>query len=436
MERQVRSTWQDLPLLLRHPQQWKAHLLPRLLDRTWWLSGRLASTYRRTLLGRTRVVAVVGSLGKSTTTRAVSAALGYELPLWYQRSFKNAFNAVGLRILETRPSEAHVVVEVGISRPGTMAPRARMLGPDITVVTSIMSEHQEYLGSLEGTRAEKFEMVRVLTAEGTAVLNGDDPNVRWMAHRTPAQVVTYGFDAGNDVRAENITLDWPHGMRFRLHAYTESRDMSIRLLGKHMVYPILAAVAVALVEGFTLDQIVPALSSLAPTLARLQPVHLEDGTILLRDDAKAGFESTEAALDLISAIPAERRGVVLTKLYDLPADPGQVYHTLGQRIAKIASFAVFVGDDPGMRAYVEGAVSGGLGPERIAHLINSPFETMEAVRAQMEPRDVILVKGVSSRSLGQVSLALEGRPVRCDRLDCRWGIFCDYCPMLERGWNG
>ena len=431
----MRSTWRDLPVLLRYPQMWRQRLLPSLANRTWWLTSRLASTYRRTVVRNTRVVAVVGSLGKSTTTRAVSAALGYHLPPWYQHSFKNVYNSVGLRIFGVRPSDPHMVVEVGIREPGQMAPIAQMLQPDIVVVTSIMSEHQQYFGTLQVTRAEKSEMVRALPASGTAVLNGDDPNVLWMQDRTRARAVTFGFSKSNDIHAEEISLDWPKGMRFRLHAWGEARDVSIRLLGKHMVYPVLAAVAVARYEGLSLDQILPALKALLPTPARLQPVWLEDGTIVLRDDAKAGLESTEAALDLLSDIPAPRRGVVLGKLYDILGDPNPVYFDLGRRVAGLAAFAVFVGADPAMEACIEGARRGGLPPDKITR-VTSPFsDILPAVRRQMEPGDVILVKGVSSRRLGQISLLLEGRPVRCDRLDCTWGVQCDHCPMLERGWG-
>jgi UDP-N-acetylmuramoyl-tripeptide--D-alanyl-D-alanine ligase len=315
-----------------------------------------------------------------------------------------------------------------------MTPIAQMLRPDVTVVTTIMTEHQEFFGTLEGTRAEKSEMVRVLPAAGTAVLNGDDPHVRWMQDQTRARVVTYGLDAGNDIGAESIALDWPRGMRFRLNTYGETRDVSVRLLGRHMVYPILAGVAVALAEGMNLDDAVAALGSLPPTLGRLQLVPLEDGTVILRDDAKTGIESTEAALNLLAEIPAKRRGVVLGELYDLLGDPGPVYHSFGQRIAEFAEFAIFVGADPAVQAYIDGATSGGLAPGRIVHVRDPYSETLQAVREQMEPGDVILVKGISSRRLGQVSLALEGRSVRCTRQDCRWGIFCDYCPILERGW--
>ncbi len=316
-----------------------------------------------------------------------------------------------------------------------MAPIAQMLRPDIAVVTSVMTEHQEYFGTLQVTRAEKSEMVRVLPATGTAVLNGDDPNVRWMQGQTNAQIVTFGFDAGNDIRAEDIALDWPAGMQFKLRAFDKICDVSMRLLGRHMVYPFLAAVAVALVEGRTLNQVIPALASLPPTPGRLQPIQIEDGTVLLRDDAKAGLESTEAALDLLAEIPARRRGVVLGNLMDLRGDPGPIYYHLGRRVAEIASFAIFSGTDPAMHEYLAGASRGGLTPERIIH-VERPFPgTLEAVRQQVRHGDVVLLKGVSSRRLGQVSLSLGGRSVHCSRLDCHWGIPCDHCPMLERGWG-
>jgi UDP-N-acetylmuramoyl-tripeptide--D-alanyl-D-alanine ligase len=207
-------------------------------------------------------VAVVGSLGKSTTPRSLSAALGCDLPNPYQIGFDNAYNSVALRTFEIRPFAPYTVVEAGIREPGQMAPIARMLRPNVSVVTSIKSDHYEYLGTLQTTRHEKSEMVRALPASGTAVLNGDDPNVRWMEGQTSAKVVTFGFGSGNDVRADNISLHWPHGMQFRLHAYGETRDIRIRLVGKHMVYAVVAAVAVALAEGLTLAQVIPALASL------------------------------------------------------------------------------------------------------------------------------------------------------------------------------
>jgi UDP-N-acetylmuramoyl-tripeptide--D-alanyl-D-alanine ligase len=395
----------------------------------------LAAWYRQTALRDTRIVAVVGSEGKSTTTRAVSTALGYDLPTYYQLAFGNAYSSVARRILGTGPSAPWTVIEVGIRRPGQMAEIAQMLRPDVTVVTSIASDHSLLMPTFEMKRAEKAEMVRVLPATGTAVLNGDDPNVRWMAGETAAPAFTFGFNADNDIYADGITLDWPRGMRFKLHACGESREVRIHLLGRHMVYSVLAAIAVALEQGLTLDQALPGLESLPPTPERLQPVRLADGTVLLRDECKGDLEATDAALDLLSEIPARRKGVVLG---DMPAplgDPEQAYEHLGRRVAEIASFAVFYGDTPAVQGYLRGAKHSELPRERVVHVRGSILDAVEAVRQQLEPGDVVLFKGTASLHLARIPLALEGRNVRCDIPECTWGLLCEHCPLLERGWD-
>ncbi len=431
----MRRTRQDLPILLQHPRLWRQQLLPALMNRGWWLSSRLAATYRRTAAKGTHVVAVVGSLGKTTTTRAVSAALGYKLPLWYQRGFNNAYYSVALRILEIQPFTPRAVVEVGIIHPGQMAPIAQMLRPDITVVTAIGSDHCQYLRTLEVTRTEKSEMVRVLLPSGTAVLNGDDPNVLWMRGQTRARVITFGFNPGNDIRADSITLQWPEGMRFRLHAFGETRNVSIRLLGRHMVYPILAAVAVASVVGLPLDQVLAALASLPPTPGRLRPVRLDDGTIILQDDSKGSLEAIKAALDLLAEIPNARRGILLGDMQAPPENPDAGYEYLGQQIAEIASFAIFHGDTPAVQGYLKGVTRGGLPPERTVQARGSVLEAVSAVREQLEPGDVLLCKGRGGRRLERAVIALQGRMVRCDVLECRWGILCEHCPRLDRDWG-
>lgn len=148
-------------------------------------------------------MAVVGSFGKTTATRAVMAALGRS---YAQHTSWNARGFLPLRLLLTPPLALHRVFEVGIRRPGTMVRYARFLRPDVVVVTSIGSEHARSLGPPEEIRDEKAHMVRALSPDGLAVLNGDDPNVRWMSTQTEARVVTYGFGAENDVRASGVRL--------------------------------------------------------------------------------------------------------------------------------------------------------------------------------------------------------------------------------------
>ena len=427
----MRRSWKEIPSLLRTPVG-RLTLLSGLKGQAWPILLSLATFHRRTFVRTVRIVAVVGSFGKSTTMRAVTVALGRNI---HRRATINAKNGVAGAILRLRPADRHAVVEVGIDKSGQMATYARLVLPNIVVVTSVGSEHNRSLKTLETTRSEKAAMVQILPSSGLAVLNGDDPNVLWMQSQTRARVITFGFAGSNDVRASDIALDWPRGMRFTLHAKGEMRVLRTSLAGKHMAYPILAAVAVALAEGFTLDEIIPRLEALTPTAGRMEAVPLANGAILLRDDFKSALETFDAALDTLSEIPARRRIVVFGEVSEPPGSQGPIYRRLGERVGHIVSRAIFVGDSGVWSSFAAGVKRGGVSRDEFINTDDSLCSAIDGVREKLGRGDVVLVKGRDTQRLERVSLALTGRTVRCDIKFCKATVRCGTCPMLERGWN-
>ena len=392
--------------------------------------GRVAELYRRTIVKSTRVIAVVGSFGKTTTTRAIRTTLG--LPLdprlgVTQPSFK------AREVLRMRPRDRYAVIETAVEGPGQMAFAARFIRPDIAVVTSIGSEHRRAFGSVEAIRNEKAAMVRSLPVSGLAVLNGDEPNVLSMKTLTQARVLTFGLGTTNDICATDVSLDWPVGTRFVLHALGNVRSLRIRLIGRHMVYAALAAVAVALSEGMRLEEICAALEALEPTPGRMEPVRLSNGAVILRDDFKSPLETVEAALDTFAEIPAARRIIVLGQVSEAPGNHRAIQRRLGERVAQIASYAIFVGID--CRPYVTGAVQGGLARESILAAGKNVSKVVEALVPMLREGDVVLIKGRASEKLDRIALSLMGRRVACAIEFCDVELRCADCPMLERGWG-
>lgn len=427
----MRYRWGDIPTLLRTPIG-RTQFLSGVYYRAWPILSRIASLHRQMLARKTRIVAVVGSFGKTTTARAIATALGGQIRPHIEL---NEWSFVAHAVLRIRPHDRHAVIEVGIDGAGQMAAYAGMIRPDISVVTSIGSEHHRSLGTLEVTRAEKADMVRILPKSGIAVLNGDDPNVRWMKKHTRARVITFGIDDTSDIRASDVALDWPHGTRLRLKADGATRDLHIQLIGRHMVYPILAAIGVGLAEGFTLDQILPALESLAPTPGCLEPTRLANGAFILGDYFKSTLETIETALDVFSEIPAKRRIIVLGEVSEPPGSQGPIYRHIGKRIGKIASGAIFVGGN--FQRYAAGAARGGLPRSALMNAGRSVLKAAEVLQGDLRPGDVMLIKGRDTQRLDRVALALKGRRVRCDISFCNaMPTRCKHCPMLERGWNG
>lgn len=255
-----------------------------------------------------------------------------------------------------------------------------------------------------------------------------------MTRRAPARVVTFGLGEDSDLRATDVVLEWPHGTRLALHARGRTHHVRVRLLGRHAAYAVLAAAAVVLGEGLALEPALRTLERLPPTPLRLEPVPLPNGAYLLRDEFKSTLESVYAALDLLEEIPARRRHVVMGDVSEPPGSQGPIYRALGERIARVATRAVFVGH--GFEAYAAGARRAGMPPAALVDAGSSVLRAVEALEPEVGPGDVVLLKGRDTQRLDRVALALLGRRVRCEVRQCDALTRCDACPMLERGWEG
>jgi UDP-N-acetylmuramoyl-tripeptide--D-alanyl-D-alanine ligase len=395
--------------------------------RCWPLVSVLAWLHRRTLARRTCLIAVVGSYGKTTTTRATLVALG--LPLDRQNLW-NAWSDVAAAVLRIRPWHRHAVVEVGIDGVGQMATYAALLRPDVVVVTSIGTEHGRSLGTIETTRHEKAAMVRALSGSGVAVLNGDDPNVVWMKSQTAARVIMFGQGDSNDVRAAQVSLDWPHGTRFRLETANVTRAMHVPLLGETMLYTILAAIAVAEAAGLAFDAVLPRLARLPPTPGRLEPVALPNGAWLLRDDFKSGLETFGPALTVLAQVPAGRRLAVLGEVTEPPGSQGPIYRDLGERFGRVADSLVIIGNN--FQRYAAGARRAGYDEATLHDAGSSVARASALLRERLRPGDVVLIKGRHDQRLERIGLALQGHAVRCNLERCEVKVrSCAQCPMLS-----
>jgi UDP-N-acetylmuramoyl-tripeptide--D-alanyl-D-alanine ligase len=433
----VRYRWRDLPALARTPVG-RAQIRKGIARRTWPVVRRAAALHRQTRGRRCRVVAVVGSFGKTTTARGAAAALGLDAA---EVPAGNAYLAIARRILGIRPADRHLVVEAGITHPGQMAEYAGVVQPDVTVVTWIGNTHQDALRTLDNTAREKGDMVRALPSDGVAILNGDDPRVRAMAGWTRAPTITFGTGGDNDVRATDIDADPVLGTRFTLHIDGSRHDVRLRLIGRHMVYPALAAIAVAHAEGRSVDHILPALARLPQTPGRMELIRLCGGVLLLRDDRKSSLESVHLALDTFERLPVKRRVVVLHEPTDEQAPDGIVFPPLGRRLAGIADRLFFMGSPERFRQIRLGA-GGSRGEPRgsrgepLWHRLDPDvIEVLDRLKPTLQEGDGLLIKGPRSGRLDRILLGLQGRTVRCRAPECDAPILCPACPMLEPGWD-
>jgi UDP-N-acetylmuramoyl-tripeptide--D-alanyl-D-alanine ligase len=324
-----------------------------------------------------------------------------------------------------------MAVEVGITGPGQMSPISDMVRPNIVVVTSVGSEHNRSFQTLEATREEKSKMAAALPPDGLAVLNGDDDNVLWMKERIQSRVMTFGFGPDNNIRATDYSMQWPDGTSFRLLAGDQSFHMRIRLLGRHMVYPILAAAAVAVGEGIPLASVLPALAELPPTPGRMQAVKLRNGAVLLRDDYKSSLETIETALEGLAETKAKRKIAVLGEISEPPGSQGPIYRKIGERLAETADAVVLVAENKALERYRAGFYRKGFPMSAVIDAKRSARVATEAVQRIARPGDVVLIKGKDIQRLERIAYALMGETVHCDLAYChRKASRCAHCERL------
>ncbi len=359
----------------------------------------LAALHALAAAWRTRfdplVVGVTGSIAKTSTKEAIAAVLSRRYVTL--RNEGNLNNEIGLplTVLELGPEHEALVVEMGMYASGEIAELARIARPRIGVVTAVQAVHLARIGTLEAIEAAKGELVEALPVDGVAVLNADDPRVARMAARTAARTRTYGFCATADVTAEAIDPAGRSGMRFVLRVGGEvRRTVATPALGRHAVHNALAAAAVGLEAGLTLDEVVAGLADgwSAPHRSEL----VEAGGITLLDDTyNASPGSMLAALELLATLPG-RRIAVLGEMLELGDGHAAGHRSVGEAAARVVELLVVVGAGAG--GIADGARSAGLDPSRIVRVPDR-----EAAFTVLHPRlaagDVVLVKGSRGAAL-------------------------------------
>jgi len=394
----------------------------------WQYTQWIAHFYRKLIIPHVRIVSVIGSLGKTTTTRALQSTLLAKKP---KQNPGNARNSIAENILRISPASKVSIIETAVGGPGQMAANSRAIRPNIVVVTSVKSEHNRSFKTIERTRQEKGIIVKELTSSDVAVLNGDDPNVMWMAKDTRAKIISYGFESSNDIRATQFELNWPQGSRFKLIAGKESRDVEIKLLGRINVYPILASVAVGIEEGVSLDRLIAKLEQLPPTEGRMEIISLDNGVMLIDDSFKGTLESYYACMDVMEAIKAKRKLFLMGNIQEPPGKQGPIYKEFGMRAAQCIDKLFFIGSVfPRIKS---GLVHGGMDRKNIVHCGSRWEKASELLKCELRAGDVLLIKGRADQKFRRIVLKMLGKDVKCSVQSCDMVVdMCDRCPFFSQ----
>ncbi len=334
-----------------------------------------------------KVVAVTGSVGKSTTKEMVAAVL--ENSFRVAKTPANHNNDIGMPMaILAMPEDTQVaVLEMGMNHFREMAYLSSIGQPDIAVIVNIGTMHIEHLGSIEGIRKAKLEILEGMSPEGQLILNGDDQMLDTLPSE-PVQKVTY-FGSGDacQVRAEEIREE-DGALRFFVRAAHHYFQVELPLEGLHFVPDAMAAVSVGLMLGVTPVQIQERLSMFRNMAGRQEIFQSGDYTII-KDCYNAGPESMEAALKVLGKKQG-RRIAVLGDMLELGDCAWAEHYRIGRIAGENAQLVYAYG--PNATRVTGGAITGGM-QENKARAFSDREEMAQALKAVARPGDVLLFKG-------------------------------------------
>jgi UDP-N-acetylmuramoyl-tripeptide--D-alanyl-D-alanine ligase len=348
---------------------------------------------------RGKVVAITGSLGKTTTKEITAAMLARAGRVVKTTGNLNNDFGLPLSILQME-SGGHrawdfdfAVLEMGMNHKGEIARLAGIAPPDVGVVTIVAPAHLEFFASIDEIAEAKSEMVQGIVPGGVAVLNGDDERVSRMGLLRPdVGCVRFGIDQQTEVRATQIDSTSLSGSHFVLVTPRGQVKAFLPLAGRHSVYNALAAAAVADTFQIPLDQISDALAETQAPKMRGQVLRFRDGFTLIDDSYNSNPRALiEMVSTLFAGASAARRIVVAGEMLELGSEGARLHREAGRQIAKLGVDRL-IGVCGLGEQLAAGAREGGMS-ESAASFVDSSEEAARVLVRELRPGDLVLVKG-------------------------------------------
>jgi UDP-N-acetylmuramoyl-tripeptide--D-alanyl-D-alanine ligase len=345
----------------------------------------------------TRVVAITGSAGKTTTKEAIAGFLAPRFRVVKNKGNLNNHIGLPLSLLQLRDAPDAAVMELGMNHAGEIRTLVGIAAPDVRVWTNVGDAHLGFFASPDAIADAKAEILEGAGADDVLVCNADDPRIAARTGGFSGRTVTFGMTAAGVGHAtvsadaiEDLGID---GTRARVTTPAGTREFETRLIGRGNLANVLAATAVALDFGVPLDEIAGAARALAPAERRGVVHRLRGGVTLIDDSYNSSPAALRTALTVLAReTRAARRVAVLGEMLELGRSADALHEACGRAACDAGVDALIsVGGSPA-RALAAAAVAAGMPAGAVAWV---PDSTQAADRAAALVRegDLVLVKG-------------------------------------------
>jgi len=369
------------------------------------LAGLVQLAYAsRARLGA-QIIAVTGSVGKTSTKEALRRVLGAQGETHASAASFNNHWGVPLSLARCPASARFAIFEIGMNHAGEIEPLVKMVRPHVAVITTVEPVHLEFFPGIEAIADAKAEIFEGLEPGGAVVLNRDNPQFARLQRRAKklgiSRIVSFGADRKSDARLIDVSL---HAACSAVHANILGHDVTYKLgmPGRHMAMNSLAVLAAASLAGLALSQAQPAAGR-----GVRRPLEVGHGEATLIDESyNANPASMAAALNVLGAAavgPHGRRIAVLGDMLELGPTAAQLHRGLIDAVK--ANHVDLV--------YCCGALMRNLWDALSSGKRGGYAESAEALESQVlaaiRAGDVIMVKGSLGSKMKTIVAALEKR---------------------------
>jgi len=392
-----------------------------------------------------KIIAVTGSVGKTSTKDAIFAVVGE--PLLARKSLKSFNSEIGLPLtilncenawsnpalwlkniikgflLVVTPAHypKWLVLELGAGKPGDISRATKLVTPDIVVMTrfSEVPVHVEFFKSPDDLFDEKANLVKALKNTGVLIVNADDERVLALREKTKAKSLTYGLGSGAMFCATNIQTAYvgnsPVGTTFKLEYDGNVFPVEMRgVLGVQPVYSALAAIATGAYLKFNIIDILGRLSTHMGPPGRMHLIPALRGATLIDDTYNASPVAAEAAIEALRSIKTKgRRIAVLGDMLELGKYTIDEHKKLGTQAASFVDMLIAVG--PRAKYIVEGALANDMSEKNIFEFDNSQ-EAGKYLESIIKEDDIVLVKGSQGVRMERIVEEVMAEPERAAEL--------------------
>jgi UDP-N-acetylmuramoyl-tripeptide--D-alanyl-D-alanine ligase len=359
---------------------------------------------------RGKIIAVTGSVGKTTTKEMLRQVLSSCGKVHYSPASFNNHWGVPLTLARLPREADYGVFEIGMNHPNEIRPLVKMVRPHVAIVTTIAAAHLGNFSGLEEIAAAKSEIFEGLTPDGYALINRDNAQFDFLENAAlnlgVAHIVSFGAHPKADFRLVDYLQD---GERAFFWAMIGGRtiEVAINAPGRHIAENAVAVLAASYLVGADMLRVVPAFASVSAAKGRGERVRLAlpDGEFTLIDESyNANPASMRAAIELLASAETDgRRIAVLGDMLEMGEFSAELHRELAEPLEKSGINDIWLAG-PDM-AYLRDVI----GDDRDVVYRAGADDLSAYVLENVRPGDVLMVKSSKGTGFGRIVAALTAK---------------------------